>query len=255
MKLRCIIVDDEYLARQRLLKLLEEEEDIQVVAECRNGREALEKIELKEPDLVFLDVQMPDIDGFGVLQRLDKLPYVIFTTAYDSYAIKAFDVNAVDYLLKPFDEERLQIALERMFDLKRKEKASELESKIHRLISNYEQEESKFRTQFEIKKNGRIRAIPTEDIEVIHSGGNYLELQTATQKFLYRTTMNTAESELDPEEFIRVHRSLILNRRSIKSCHYLGNSEYRLTLKSGEEFVSGRSYKQAVIGLLDKYGQ
>lgn len=252
MKLRCIIIDDEYLARQRLVKLLAEETEVLIVAECKNGAEALEKIRVKEPDLIFLDVQMPDMNGFAVLQKLEKLPYVIFTTAYDSYALKAFEINAVDYLLKPFDEDRLRIALQRMFELKRKERASELETKIQRLLSTLDGEENAYRTTFEIKKNGRVLPVRTEDIVRIKSSGNYVELFTEAKKYLFRATMNAVEGELDPVTFLRVHRSVILNKRYIQSCTYTGNSEYKLRLKTGAEVISGRSYKEKITGFLDQ---
>ncbi|WP_430967343.1 LytR/AlgR family response regulator transcription factor [Spongiimicrobium sp. 2-473A-2-J] len=252
MKLRCIIIDDEYLARQRLVKLLAEETEVIIVAECKNGAEALEKIGLKEPDLIFLDVQMPDMNGFAVLQKLKKLPYVIFTTAYDTYALKAFEINAVDYLLKPFDEERLRIALQRMFELKRKEKASVLEAKIQQLLNTLSEEEDTYRTSFEIKKNGRVLSVRTEDIVSIRSSGNYVELFTEEKKYLFRATMNAVEGELDPFTFLRVHRSAILNKHYIQSCAYTGNSEYKVRLKTGGEVVSGRSYKEKVIAFLDQ---
>ncbi len=252
MKLRCIIIDDEYLARQRLVKLLAEETDVVIVAECKNGAEALEKIGLKEPDLIFLDVQMPDMNGFAVLQKLKKLPYVIFTTAYDTYALKAFEINAVDYLLKPFDEERLRIAIQRMFELKRKEKASVLEAKIQQLLNTLSEEEDTYRTSFEIKKNGRILSVRTEDIVSIRSSGNYVELFTEGKKYLFRATMNTVEGELDLSTFLRVHRSVILNKHYIQSCTYMGNSEYKLLLKTGSEVVSGRSYKEKIITFLNQ---
>ena len=136
MKLRCLIIDDEFLARQRLLKLLEPYESIVIVGECRNGKDALEKIGIKEPDLIFLDIQMPDMDGFTVYDKIQKKPYVIFTTAYDTYALKAFKINAVDYLLKPFDEDRLGIAIERILEIKKTDQASLLEENIKKLIHN-----------------------------------------------------------------------------------------------------------------------
>ncbi len=254
MKLRCIIIDDEYLARRRLAKLLEEEKDILIVAECKNGKEALEKIALKEPDLIFLDVQMPDMDGFAVLQKLKKLPFVIFTTAYDRYALKAFEINAVDYLLKPFDEDRLRIALQRMFELKRKEKASVLEAKIQQLLHTLSEKEDTHRTSFEIKKNGRLLSVLTEDIVSIRSSGNYVELLTEGKKYLFRATMNAVEEELDPATFLRVHRAVILNKLYIWSCTYMGNSEYKLRLKTGTEVISGRSYKKHLVQFLNDNG-
>ncbi|MCW5517325.1 LytR/AlgR family response regulator transcription factor [Muriicola sp. Z0-33] len=253
MKLRCIIVDDEYLARQRILKLLEDHQDIMVVAECKNGREAIEKIKLKEPDFIFLDIQMPDLDGFSVIEKLDNLPYVIFTTAYESFAIKAFEINAVDYLLKPFDDERIDASIKRMKALKEHEKTAGLKEKLAGLLISLQDENgSETRTFFEIKKNGRILKIRTEDIIYIQSEGNYLELFTEKNKFLYRSTMNAIEAELSDQLFVRIHRSLIVNKVYIGSCFYLKNSEYKVVLKNGTTLLSGRSYKDNIISYLEE---
>ena len=244
MKLRGIVIDDEYLARQRLIKLTEEVPEISIVAECRNGKEAVKAIRLKEPDFIFLDIQMPDMDGFKVLDQLDELPYVIFTTAYDSFALKAFEINAVDYLLKPFDEERLVTSIQRMKALKKNEKAGLLEEKINRLISDYRNEQiNTYRTNFEIKRNGRFIKIAVESIFLIKSDGNYLELFSEKGKYLYRCTMNTVENELSPLRFLRIHRTMIVNCIYIDKIKYQGNSVYKITLKNGEIFYSGRSYR------------
>ncbi|RKN83430.1 LytR/AlgR family response regulator transcription factor [Ulvibacterium marinum] len=252
MKLRCIIVDDEYLARQRILKLLEGHDDIAVVAECKNGKDAISKIKLKEPDFIFLDIQMPDLDGFSVLNKLDKIPYVIFTTAYDSFALKAFEINAVDYLLKPFDEERMDTSLKRMKAIKEQEKAIGLKDKLTNLLTTFQGEDSNgFRTHFEIKKNGRLLKVLTENIMYIKSEGNYLELYTEKNKFLFRATMNSIEAELPKHQFMRIHRSLLINKFYIDSCFYLGNSEYKIHLKTGLSLLSGRAFKENITSYLE----
>jgi two-component system LytT family response regulator len=232
---------------------LEDYHDIIVVAECKNGREAIEKIKLKEPDFIFLDIQMPDLDGFSVINRLDKLPYIIFTTAYDSFALKAFEINAVDYLLKPFDEERLDTSIKRMKALKEHEKTAGLKEKLARLLTSMQDENSgDTRTFFEIKKNGRLLKVHTEHIIYIQSEGNYLELYTDEKKFLYRGTMNAIEAELSKQLFMRIHRSLIVNKVYIDSCIYLNNSEYKVVLKNDSFVLSGRSYKDKIISYLEE---
>lgn len=254
MKLRCLIIDDEYLARQRILKLLEMHTNISVVGECRNGKEAIEKIRIKEPDFIFLDIQMPNLNGFELLGRLKKTPYVIFTTAYDSFAVKAFEINAVDYLLKPFDQERMDAALDRMRSLKQNDQAMKLGKKLSNLFSDLQQDQTRqdFRTGFDIKKNGRQLKINTEDLVFIKSEGNYLELHTETDMNLYRATLNSVETELSAQEFIRIHRSLIVSKRYLNKCYYLGNSHYRVRLKTGLEFRSGRSYKDRIVSFLEE---
>jgi two-component system, LytTR family, response regulator len=246
MKLRCIIIDDEYLARQRLIKLLGGFEDIVIVAECRNGKEALEKIEIKEPDLIFLDIQMPDLDGFTVFSKLQQKPLVIFTTAYDTYALKAFEINAVDYLLKPFDEERLGVALQRIFEIKRQKKSSSLEQKIKQLIQTYESEETSFLNKISLKDKGRDIIIFSEDVIGFKSDGNYVQIITEDKTHLHRITMNALHDSLDTTKFLRIHRAYVLNKTYIKSCTYTGNNEFKFKLKNGEEFISSRSYKSQI---------
>ncbi|MCL6266935.1 LytR/AlgR family response regulator transcription factor [Flagellimonas myxillae] len=256
MNLRCVIIDDEYLARQRILKLLQTHTDVAVVGECRNGSEAIEKIRIKEPDFVFLDIQMPNLSGFEILERLKKVPYVIFTTAFDAYAVKAFEINAVDYLLKPFDQERLDAALDRMRSVKQNDQALELGKKLSNLFSGLENNKAPgdFRTGFEIKKNGRLLTVKTEDLVFIKSEGNYLELHTEKDMNLFRATLNSVETELSPLEFIRIHRSLIISKRYLEECYYLGNSYYRIRLKTGLEFRSGRLYKERIVSILHERG-
>jgi len=246
MKLRCIIIDDEFLARQRLLKLLEPFDDIVIVGECRNGQEALELIPLKEPDLIFLDIQMPDMNGFTVVSKLAIKPHIIFTTAYDSYALKAFEINAVDYLLKPFDEDRLCIALERIRVLKKKKQVSHLEDKIKKLLRSYENKATDFLNEILIPLNGRDITIYVEDVIYFKSDGNYVKIVTETKSYLHRSTLNSLSDRLDTNQFLRIHRSTILNKFYIKKCSYNSNNEYKFHLKNEEQLLSSRSYKTLI---------
>ncbi len=252
MKLSCIIIDDEFLARQRIVKLLECHKNILVLAECRNGKEAIEQIKLRSPDFIFLDIEMPDRDGFSVLKKLNKIPYIIFTTAYDNFALKAFEINAVDYLLKPFDQERMDLSIERMQNILQKEGAARLSTKINEIINAHSKlEEGEHETIFEIKKNGRILKIPNEDIVSIHADGNYLVLKTVDQQYLYRSTMQSIASELVNSPFVRIHRSVMVNKRFIDRVVYKKNSEYKVILKTDDSLMSGRSYKENVVSLLE----
>ncbi|TJY37761.1 LytR/AlgR family response regulator transcription factor [Pontimicrobium aquaticum] len=250
MKLRCLIIDDEFLARQRLLKLLEPFKSLSIVGECRNGKDALEKIRIKEPDLIFLDIQMPDIDGFTVYEKLQKKPYVIFTTAYDTYALNAFKINAVDYLLKPFDEDRLTIAIERILEIKKTNKASQLEKNIKKLLQNIEKDSNQFLTQISLPTKGRDFSINIDDVICFKSDGNYVKIITDEKPHLYRTTMNLINDRLDPMQFLRIHRSVIINKFYIEKCKYLSNNEYEFTLKNGIKLTSSRSYKPSIVSYL-----
>lgn len=245
MKIRTVVIDDEPLARSRIVNRLSEQEEIVIIGECRNGKEAISFITKKRPDLIFLDIQMPDMDGFAVLGKLklDYDPFIIFATAYDQYALKAFEVHAIDYLLKPFDNERFNEALSRAKEQIKLKKTAGFNHKLMSLMREFQQAENEFLSAFEIKKNGRQIKVFTEDIIWIEADGNYLNLNTERGSYLYRATMNAIESELNPQQFLRIHRSFIVNRRFIAEVNYLNTNEYRFKLKNGNELVSGRSYK------------
>ena len=252
--IRAVIIDDEYLARKRVESLLESVPFVKLIGEAKNGTEAVNIIHLKNPDLIFLDVEMPDFGGFEVLSKLPPdhpMPYVIFTTAYDQYAIRAFDVHALDYLLKPLDHDRFQEALIRTREQIALKQSSLTNAKISRLLLELNQVEHGYRSSFEIKEKGRDIAIFTDNIYVICANGNYLELQTDQKKYLYRSTMHALEEELNPKEFLRVHRSFFINISYIKSCRYLNNNEYKFLLKNGKEIISGRAYKQNIVDYLE----
>ena len=251
MIIRTLVVDDEYLARQRVLKLLEAHEDVTVVGEARNASEALQLIERLEPDLVFLDIQMPDFTGFEVVKRLKKPPYIIFATAYDQYALKAFDVHALDYLLKPYDEERFGQALDQARVQVRLRRSEGFQAKLEGLLAEYNAKPGQWRGQFEIKERGRLFTIPTHSLVYLEAEGNYVALHTESEKHLYRITMSALEQELNPEEFLRIHRSTFVNRHYVAECRYQNNNEYLFRMKSGHQLTSGRSYREAIQAYLD----
>ena len=251
MKLRSILIDDEFLARKRLEKLLENFDEVSIIAQCRNGADAIEQINLKEPDLLFLDIQMPDFDGFTVLSKLTCKPAVIFTTAFDSFAIKAFDINAVDYLLKPFDEERLEVAINRIIEQKKLQKATLLEGQIKKLLNDYTQQKDAILREIIIKNKGKEFPVFIDDVLYFESDGNYVIMHTSEKKHLHRISMNSLENQLDTDQFLRVHRAIIINKYYIKNCTYSGNNEYLFNLKDGKKLTSSRSYKTAIVAYLN----
>jgi len=244
MNTKVLIVDDEPLARQRILDLLKSEADLEVIGEARNGAEALDKIQSMKPDLVFLDVQMPEVDGFGVIQALgaDEMPHVIFVTAYDQYALQAFEVNALDYLLKPFDQERFYLALSRAREHLGRED-DPIADQIRQLLVDVKPEEERT-DRLIIKSEGRIFFIKTEDINWIEAAGNYVTLHVGQEEFLMRETMAGMEAKLDPRQFIRIHRSHIVNIESIKEIKPWFNGEYHVDLKDGTQLTLSRKYRQ-----------
>lgn len=254
--IRALIVDDEVLARQRILHLLQPYDTIQVIGQCRNGNEAIKWINLKEPDLVFLDIQMPDKTGFQVLEEINlrRLPYIIFTTAYDEYAIKAFEINALDYLLKPFDDSRFSEALDRAFQQKEWDKTAALQEKMLMLIKEYQQEKGPYWQFVKWKEKGKIQKVLTDDILYAQSEGNYVLLQTLQNRYLYRSTMNALSEHLDPSHFLRIHRSIIINFLYVKKYKYLHNNEFLFVMKNEEELKSSKSYKDVIVRFLEKTG-
>lgn len=248
--IRAVVVDDEYLARQRVITLLKIYDEIKVIGEAKNGTQAVEMINMKEPDLVFLDIQMPAFDGFEVIKKINHKPYVVFTTAYDSYAIKAFNVHALDYLLKPFDEERFSESMGKVQEYFKIKKTSSFGDKLMGLMKEFQQSDSSYHNHFVIKDRGRELTIDLDDVIYMEANGNYINFCTATNTHLYRATMNTIAVQLNPDDFIRIHRSFILNKRYINQCQYLNNNEYEFLLKNGTKLVSGRSYKEEIVAYL-----
>ncbi|WP_420388301.1 LytR/AlgR family response regulator transcription factor [Roseivirga sp.] len=248
--IRSIIIDDEFLARKRIHKLLEDHPDISVIGEAKNGTEAVALIQLKEPDLIFLDIQMPDFDGFSVVRKLakGKVPYVVFTTAFNKYAIEAFNIHAMDYLLKPIDKDRFNESIKKVLQRFEAHKSAELNKKLMKMVKDFQvPSDDDFLSRIIINERGWEYEVDLDEVTFIEANGNYVNLNTLDKTYLYRITMSHLVSQLNPEEFIRVHRSFILNKRYIGKCHYVSNNEYRFVMKNGHEIISGRSYKEDIV--------
>ncbi len=246
--IRTIIVDDEPAARAHLARLLAQDAEIEVIAECRNGQEAVEAVNKHRPDLLFLDVQMPQMNGLEAVERIaaDRMPFVVFVTAHDQYALKAFDLNAVDYLLKPYDDERFFSSLEKAKKHITMHENNRLTGKFMDLVREHMHSHSEYTELFTIRDKGREHKVNVADILFLRAEGNYLCLQLKDRHFLYRLTMNAVESELDPARFLRIHRSYIVNLSHVRSSRYSGNNEFIFTMANGERIVSGRSYKEQI---------
>jgi two-component system LytT family response regulator len=225
VKLRTVIVDDEPLARQRIRDLLANE-SVEIVGECEDGLQALQLIRDAAPDLVFLDVQMPGLDGFEVLNLLDERPAIIFTTAFDAYAVRAFDEHALDYLLKPIDAARFADAMAR----------------VRRPAPPDERREAQPLRRVVVKTPGRVLFLETRDVDWFEAAGNYVRVHSGGEKHLVRMTMQTLEQRLDPRAFVRVHRSIIVNVNRVAALNATFRGEYDVVLKSGETVSMQRSY-------------
>jgi two-component system LytT family response regulator len=247
---RAVIVDDEPLAREGVLLRLERFSDVKVVAQCEDGSSAIEKIVELSPDLVFLDVQMPDMDGFEVLRALppESLPEVIFLTAYEHHAVRAFDVHAVDYLLKPIDDERFASAIERVRGVFRSDRKVHMAERLLELLGH---QSAGYVTRFPVKVGPRIQVVRTRDIDWIAAAGDYVELHSSGRSHLLHETMNSVEQKLDPQKFLRIHRSRIVRLDLIQEAHGIDNREYRVRLTDGSEHRSGRTYADRLENWLD----
>jgi two-component system LytT family response regulator len=233
--------------------MLAEDPEIEILEECANGEEALEAIEKHSPDLIFLDVEMPGMDGFAVIEELDaeSMPAIVFVTAYDQYAVRAFEVYALDYLLKPFDRERFDKALERAKSHIVTEKS---ENMSRRILDALEQIKSK-PTHLErlvIKMNGHIFFVRAEEIDWLEAEGNYVRLHTGKESYLLRDTISALESQLDPKRFVRVHRSAIVNIDRIQELQPWFHGEYRIILREGVQLTLSRSYKEKLHEILGR---
>lgn len=253
MKIRTIIVEDEPLARERLRALLEADPEIQVIAECADGRDAVAQIRQLAPDLVFLDVQLPELDGFGVLAALSggTLPGVVFVTAYDKFALKAFEVHALDYLLKPFDRTRFQSALQRAKDHLARRHPGELGAGLQELIAQL-RSESKPPTRLTIKSAGRITLMKPEEIDWIEAADNYVNVHTRTGEHLVRETMGSIEGRLPPGLFVRISRSCLVNVNRVQDLQPAASGTYRVTLRDGTRLSASRTHRANLARLLGK---
>ncbi len=243
-KIRALIVDDEPLARERIRTLLRKEPDIEVVAECGDGSRAVTAIEKQRPDLVFLDVQMPEADGFEVVEAIgaERMPAVIFVTAYDKYALRAFEVSALDYLLKPFDRARFRESLERARQQLRRARDGEVSERLLALLGSI-RERQRHRERLVVREGGRIFFLRAEEIDWIEAAGNYLRLHAGRHSHLIRETMAGIEAQLDPAKFARIHRSTIVNLDRVREMLPGPHGDSTLLLRDGTRLTLSRTFR------------
>ena len=259
MTIRTILVDDEKLAIQGLMLRLQEFPDVEIIDTCSNGREAIRKIKTEKPDLVFLDIQMPGFDGFSVVKGVMEIepPLIIFVTAYSEHAIRAFEANAVDYLMKPVEQDRLADALERVRTRLAEKRSAEEAEKLKTVLAEVAPDAmeaipdeaepvGRFEKLINIKDKGQIFRVDVDSIERIEAAGDYMVVYTADNSFILRETMKDLERRLDPRVFQRVHRSWIVNLNQVRQVKPHTNGECFLVLESGADVKVSRSYRDVV---------
>lgn len=241
-----LIVDDETLAREGIRMVLDKDPNIGAVHEAKDGKQALQSLRIHKPDVVFMDVQMPEMSGFEVLQNanMEPLPVVVFVTAYDKYALEAFEVQAVDYVLKPFTLARLGQAIDRAKFLVTRDH-SHLDARVLAVLEQIAQG-TEYLTRVAVKSGDRTTFLDVETVDWISAAENYVELHSGKTQHLLQVTMNRLTSRLNPSIFVRIHRSLIVNVKSIRSVEPLFHGEYLMTMASGEQLRSGRTFHETL---------
>jgi two-component system, LytTR family, response regulator len=242
---RVLIIDDEPLARRGVVHRLRRFNDVEIVGECGDGVSAVERILERSPDLVFLDIQMPGMDGFEVLHALprESLPAVIFLTAHEQHVLRAFDVHALHYLLKPVDDNRFAEAVGRAHDLVDSELNAEMAQRVMKMLSHAS---DGFASRFTVQTGTCIQIVSAEDIEWIGAAGDYVELHVTGRSFLLRETMTSLEQRLDPAQFLRIHRSRIVQSKGIVELRSIENREFVVKLLDGSEHRSSRTYADRI---------
>ncbi|HEX3746162.1 MAG TPA: LytTR family DNA-binding domain-containing protein [Bryobacteraceae bacterium] len=250
MALTVLLVDDEPLAREGLRILLARDPDIGAIYDAKNGQEAVTTIRERRPDLVFLDVQMPEMDGFAAVREIgaDSMPAVVFVTAHDKYAIDAFEINAIDYLLKPVTEERFAKALARVKARLQVAGGEGASRQILSLLASIASP-TRYLKRLAVRTAGRTVLVDAASIEWIEAAENYVELHTAAGNHLLHVTMNAVEKSLDPALFLRIHRSVIVNINGIRELQPVMHGEYAITLANGVRLQSGRNYSERLKAL------
>ena len=255
-----LVADDEPLARRRLLRLLRAEPGIDVVAECKGGREAVEQILARAPDLVFLDIQMPDLDGFGVIAEVgaERMPAVVFVTAYDQYALRAFEVHAFDYLLKPFEGERFHAALSRVrgFLSARRREGYPGEEQLRRLLAEVlgrdgdaaAKPASPFFERVAVKSDGGTRILQIADVDWFETDGNYVRVHVGKSTYLIRSTANRLQEELDPARFARIHRRYLVNVDRVVGLEPWFGGDAVVLLRDGTKLRLSRNFREEFLG-------
>lgn len=257
-KIKTLIVDDEPLARRTIRDLLADDSEIEIIGECGSGPDAINFIQNQIPDLLFLDIQMPGMNGFEVLSGIEheRIPAIIFVTAFDQYALKAFEVHALDYLLKPFSDERFRQALSQAKSHVELREVNRLSQSLRALLEEHAErgtgtvKRRSYLTRFMIKSGGRVLFINAVDVDWISADDYYIKLHVGGKSHLLRTSMNELEEKLDPERFMRIHRSTIINFDRVKEMHQNPNGEYIVVLKNGTELKLSRSRRERLEELL-----
>ena len=253
MRIRSLIVDDEPLARRRVRAFLRSEPDLEIVGECRNGEETVAAIGALRPQLVFLDVQMPGMDGFGVLQALDphKLPLIVFVTAHDQYAVRAFEKRALDYLLKPFSHSRFRDAVARAREHFTANDGSDFEERLRQMLADTRGSgESLPARRLAIKTGARVVLLDPARIDWFEAEGDYVRVHAGREAYLTRQTLNRFEMQLGAGRFVRVHRSAIVNIDFVKEIHPLPGGDHALILRDGNRLTLSRGYREHLERLL-----
>jgi two-component system, LytTR family, response regulator len=244
-KIRTVIVDDEDLARERIQSLLEQEPDIEIVGLCSDGASAIETIDRERPDLVFLDVQMPGMDGFDVVENIEPehVPAIVFVTAHDGHALRAFEINALDFLLKPFDQPRFEKALERARAQVNRDRSSLFDARLVSLLEGLH-DERKYPERLIVKSGGRVFFVRTEDIDWVEASGNYVKVHAKGEAHLIRESMKNMETKLDAKTFVRIHRSAIVNIDRIKELEPWFHGEYVVIMRDGTRLTASRVFSE-----------
>ena len=250
-KIRALVVDDEELGRDRIHSLLGEQPDVEIVGVCADGPSAVETIEREQPDLVFLDVQMPGMNGFEVIENLDptRLPAVVFVTAHDGHAIRAFEIHALDFLLKPFDQTRFEKALERARTQLATKQGQVIDSRLVSLLEEL-RDERKYPERLIVKSSGRVFFVRAEEIDWVEASGNYVKVHTKTDAHLLRESMKNMEAKLDPKTFVRIHRSAIVNIDRIKELEPWFHGEYIVIMRDGTRLTASRVFSDRLSALI-----
>ncbi|HUF48991.1 MAG TPA: LytTR family transcriptional regulator DNA-binding domain-containing protein [Vicinamibacterales bacterium] len=253
-RIRTLVIDDEPLARERMCSLVAAEADFEVVGEASNGLEAVEAIQTHSPDLVFLDVHMPKLDGFEVIDTVgpEAMPAVVFVTAYDQYALRAFDVQALDYLLKPFDSDRFHSTLRRVRQQVETAETGDLGRRLIALVRDLKPGRTPTSNRLVVKSAGRLFFLRADEIDWVEAAGNYVRLHVGTDTHMLRETMNSIEARLNPELFVRIHRSHIVNIERIRELQPWFNGEYVVLLQNGSRLTLSRGYRERLQERLGK---
>ena len=248
--IKVLVVDDEALARRGIKRLLATHTDFLVQGEARNGADALSLIDIQKPDVIFLDIQMPLIDGLSLVEKItDRVSEIVFVTAYDEHAIAAFEAGAIDYILKPINPHRFALTLDRIRQRRDRGEHSNLDRFRH-LLKEFNAEPKRYLKRITVRQNDRIRFLEAEQIAWMRSQGNYVEVHAAQKKFLVRETMSGMERKLDPEEFVRIRRAILVRIDRIKELQTLFGGEYLIILRDGMQLRSSRRYRQNLERLL-----